>query len=91
MTTDAKFAALSAGLEPLLSAREVADYLGVPLSTLYDWRLHGQGPAAYRLGKHLKYAVGDVATWLEAQRDGGARPAVPRSIPPTPSRDGGLR
>jgi len=44
----------SRALEPLLSITELADYLGLPVSTLYDWRTHGKGPIAYRLGKHLK-------------------------------------
>ena len=48
------------GLEPLLDVTELAAYLGVPVSTLYDWRTRGKGPAAYRFGKHLKFAVSDV-------------------------------
>lgn len=38
------------GLEPLLDVTELAAYLGVPVSTLYDWRTRGKGPAAYRFG-----------------------------------------
>ena len=36
------------GLEPLLDVSELAAYLGVPVSTVYDWRTHGKGRAAYR-------------------------------------------
>ena len=57
------------GLEPLLDIGELADYLGIPVSTIYDWRTRGLGPPAYRFGKHLKFAVGDVTEWIEAQRD----------------------
>ncbi|MDR3202160.1 MAG: helix-turn-helix domain-containing protein [Bifidobacteriaceae bacterium] len=57
------------GLEPFLGASELASYLGVPLSTLYDWRLHGKGPVAHRFGKHLKFALGDVHAWVAAQRE----------------------
>lgn len=57
------------GLEPLLGVRELADYLGVPVSTVYDWRTRGLGPRAYRFGKHLKFAVSDVRIWIEQQRD----------------------
>ena len=57
------------GLEPFLDVRELADYLGVPLSTVYDWRTNGRGPAAHRFGKHLKFAVSDVRSWVAAQRD----------------------
>jgi excisionase family DNA binding protein len=45
------------GLEPLLDVTELAAYLGVPVSTLYDWRTRGKGPAAYRFGKHLKLSA----------------------------------
>ncbi|GAA1325108.1 helix-turn-helix transcriptional regulator [Leucobacter albus] len=51
-------------LEPLLSAGEVSDYLGIPVSTLYDWRTRDLGPRAHRIGKHLKYAVSDVCDWV---------------------------
>ena len=57
------------GLEPLLDVRELADYLGVPISTVYDWRTRGLGPRAYRFGKHLKFAVSEVRIWVEQQRD----------------------
>lgn len=57
------------GLEPLLDVRELAQYLGVPVSTIYDWRTRGCGPRAYRFGKHLKFAVSDVQSWIEDQRD----------------------
>ena len=58
------------GLEPLLDIGELADYLGIPVSTIYDWRTRGLGPRAYRCGKHLKFAVSDVRIWVEQQRDG---------------------
>jgi len=32
------------GLEPLLNIDELADYLGVPVSTIYDWRTNGKAP-----------------------------------------------
>jgi excisionase family DNA binding protein len=57
------------GLEPLLDVAELASYLGVPVSTVYDWRTRGLGPRAYRFGKHLKFAVSDVWIWIEQQRE----------------------
>lgn len=57
------------GLEPLLDISELANYLGVPVSTIYDWRTNSKGPAAHRLGRHLKFAVSDVRAWVEEQRD----------------------
>lgn len=57
------------GLDPLLDVRDLAAYLGVPVSTIYDWRTRGVGPRAHRFGKHLKFAVSDVRAWVAAQRD----------------------
>ncbi len=57
------------GLEPMLGVSELAAYLGVPVSTVYDWRTRGLGPRAYRFGKHLKFAVSDVRIWIEQQRE----------------------
>ena len=48
-------------------------YLGLPVSTVYDWRVHGKGPAAYRFGKHLKFAVSDVRAWMAEQREASDR------------------
>lgn len=56
-------------LEPLLDITELADYLGIPISTLYDWRARGLGPRAYRFGKRLKFALSDVQAWMESQRE----------------------
>ena len=57
------------GLEPMLSVSDLADYLGVPVSTVYDWRSNGLGPVGHRLGKHIRFALSDVRTWLESQRE----------------------
>ena len=56
-------------LPPLIDVGELAAYLGVPVSTIYDWRTHGKGPTAYRFGKHLKFAVSDVRDWVAGQRE----------------------
>jgi excisionase family DNA binding protein len=87
------------GLEPLLSVGELADYLGVPVSTIYDWRTGGHGPVAHRFGKHIKFALTDVRAWVAAQREtppGGSRPAdaAPNpsgTSPARPMRGGGER
>lgn len=57
------------GLEPLIDMTELAAYLGVPVGTIYDWRVSGKGPRAHRFGKHLKFAVSDVRLWAEQQRE----------------------
>jgi len=60
----------------LLSPRQLADYLNVPLSTLYAWRYHGDGPPGFRVGKHVRYRWTDVQEWVQDQLE-TARP--PRS------------
>ena len=52
-------------LERLLSADEVAEFLAIPVATLYQWRHKGCGPDAYRIGRHLRYDPSTVRTWLE--------------------------
>ena len=59
------------GLEPLIGVEELAEYLGVPVQTIYDWRLSGRAPRAFKLGKHLRFAVSDVQEWLEDHHEGG--------------------
>lgn len=66
------------GLEPLLTVTELADYLGVPVTTIYDWRVDGKGPRAIRIGRYLKFAVSDVRSWLETRREPEASTPVDR-------------
>ena len=56
-----------AELEPLLSTRDLAAYLGVPVATLYGWRYQDVGPQSFRVGRHLRYRLGDVEEWLRSQ------------------------
>lgn len=60
-------------LEPLLDITELAEYLGVPVSTVYDWRARGLGPRAHRFGKRLKFALSDVQAWMATQREPESR------------------
>jgi len=51
-------------MEKLLSAEEVAEFLGIPVNTLYQWRHKGTGPNAFRVGRFLRYDPVDVREWL---------------------------
>jgi len=64
------------GVEPLWSIGDLAGFLGVSASTIYDWRSRGLGPVGHRLGKHLKYARGDVEAWLASRRDDSDAEAI---------------
>lgn len=59
----------AAGPDPLLSIEDLAAYLGVPVATIYDWRVDGEGPCGIRVGRYLKFTVRDVLTWLSEQRE----------------------
>jgi hypothetical protein len=65
------------GLEPLMDVNELASYLGIPLSTVYDWRVRGKGPTAYWFGKHLKFAISDVRPGSPNSANPPARPGDP--------------
>ncbi|SFJ41322.1 DNA binding domain-containing protein, excisionase family [Amycolatopsis sacchari] len=51
----------------LLTIDDLADYLGVPKGTLYQWRTKGYGPAGIRVGKYVRYRPDDVDAWLDGQ------------------------
>jgi excisionase family DNA binding protein len=68
-TTPDQAGPASAGLEPLLGTAELSELIGVPVSTIYDWRVKGQGPVAHRLGKHLRFKRADVEAWLASHRE----------------------
>ena len=52
----------------LLSIREVAEWLQIPVQTLYQWRYRREGPPTLKIGKHLRYRAADVEAWLETCR-----------------------
>ena len=55
-------------LPSLLSVPELADYLGVPVSTIHYWRGKREGPPGFKVGKRLCFRADDVARWLTEQR-----------------------
>ena len=56
------------GRESLLTPVDVAKELGIPTSTLANWRYQGLGPRYLRIGRHVRYHPADVDEWLRAQR-----------------------
>lgn len=61
-------------LDTLLRPQAVADALGIPLQTLYTWRVKQAGPRGIKIGRHLRYRRTDVEAWIEANADD--RPAA---------------
>lgn len=58
--------------EQWMSPQELADMLGVPVRTIYAWRTRRDGPRGHRIGKHVRFRMSDVETWLAANADGVA-------------------
>ena len=55
--------------ERLMSPADVSEMLGIPINTLYRWRVRGEGPTGYRVGRHVRYRRSAVDAWLETQTD----------------------
>jgi excisionase family DNA binding protein len=53
---------------PLWRAEDVAEYLAVPVRTLYKWRLQREGPPCARIGKHLRYSPEEVVAWVDSRK-----------------------
>ena len=54
-------------MERLLTPGELSSRLGIPDSTLAQWRYVGRGPRFIKVGRHVRYRAEDVDAWLEAQ------------------------
>ena len=52
----------------LLSPQELADYLDVPVKTIYSWRYYRKGPPGFRVGKHVRFRWRDVEAWISELR-----------------------
>ena len=55
----------------LLSVQDLADYLGVPVTTLYQWRYRREGPPGFRVGRHVRYRWQDIQDWIQCQLRNG--------------------
>lgn len=49
--------------ERCLKEREVCAVLGVSRQTLHRWRDVGSGPPYFRIGRCLRYRLGDLKQW----------------------------
>ena len=66
--------ARSANSRPIAEDRlwtvdDVSYYLGVPVQTLYWWRVEGLGPRGLRVGRHLRYRPEDIKAWAASQAE----------------------
>lgn len=72
----------------LVSAQDLAAYLGVPVATVYSWRYRREGPPAIRIGRHLRYRWPEVQEWLDQRAQRTIRGEIQRDTPPTDERAG---
>ncbi len=56
--------------EQLLTIRQLAELLQVPVSTIYRWRHIGEGPRGIRVsGRHVRYRLEDVEAFLQQRME----------------------
>ena len=57
-----------AASEKLLNAQEVAEYLGLGVSTIYEWASNNRIPCLH-VGNRLRFDRSDILRWLEARKE----------------------
>ncbi|MER8154658.1 helix-turn-helix domain-containing protein [Streptomyces sp. NPDC094472] len=50
--------------ERYLTPVDLADLVGVPVETVYQWRRKRTGPRGFRVGRHLRFDPEDVRRWI---------------------------
>ena len=53
--------------DSLMTVEAVAEYLGVPVATVYAWNSRSVGPKRFRVGKYVRYRRADVDAWVDQQ------------------------
>ena len=53
--------------ETLHDPEWLAEYLGIPLATVYQMNSRGNGPRRIRVGRHVRYRRADVDAWLDGR------------------------
>ncbi|MFI6907343.1 helix-turn-helix domain-containing protein [Nonomuraea sp. NPDC050394] len=58
----------------ILTPDELAEMLKLDSKeTIYQWRRKRTGPPGFRAGRHLRFMLSDVLTWMGDQTQVGAR------------------
>lgn len=50
---------------PAVSTREAARFLGFSCAALKKWRAKGTGPRFVRVGRSIRYRIGDLLDWQQ--------------------------
>ena len=57
--------------DPLWTVSDLANYLGKPVSWVYDNHIRESIPS-YRIGQHLRFSPAEVYAWIERECRGPA-------------------
>lgn len=55
-----------------LTPVDLAEILGVPVDTIYQWRSRRIGPRGFRVGRHLRFDPRAVHEWVQSLGTGVA-------------------
>ncbi len=58
----------------LLNIKELSEYLGIPVNTLYCWVSSGKIPKV-KLGRLVKFDIQDINQWIENNKLSGLKNA----------------
>lgn len=71
-----------AGPVRFVDTEAAAKYLALDAHTLECYRSLDSGPAFYKFGRYVRYAVSDLDAWAEScRRSTSASPVAPRILP----------
>jgi len=56
----------------LIDTGDASRYLGVPEATLRQWVSQGKGPRSYKIGRHRKYRMADLDSFIEGGAAAGS-------------------
>lgn len=59
-----------ANMNKLMNTKQLAEYLGVSISAIMQYRAKGTGPRYVKLGQLVRYTKADVDEWLETIKVG---------------------
>lgn len=57
-----------------LNSQQLADMLGVGLTTVEGWRRRGKGPPYVPVEGSIRYLKADIEAWIERLKQKGASP-----------------
>jgi excisionase family DNA binding protein len=52
-----------------IGIEQLAEEIGVPIRTVYKWRVIGTAPRGATFGRHVRFRRADVDAWIEQRSD----------------------